>query len=650
MIAPTREIPSPFPSLAAFVPVVATLLALLALWALPALLTGCGEIVERAPERTATERLTSANFKLEIEPILRGTVASEAVVSGFEPVVVRGYGLVVGLNGNGSRLMPAEVRAYMLQEMARKGVGNAATGFGDLTPEKMLNSGDCAVVIVEGVIPPGSPKDTRFDVRVFAVPGSGTTSLEGGSLWTTELRPGPLVTGNRQARPLAEARGPLFINPFVEPRALERDAVNRLSGRILEGGTVSKDMLLRLRLAQTSHTRAKSIESSINSTFPREPSQKQDTAKGRSGDAIDITVPPSYADRSGEFVQLLSHAPMLVEAPEQTALYVRRALLANPGMAEAAAWRWRAIGKKALPMIQDLYDYPEEEIRMAALLAGANLDDPLTVPPLLDMTRSGEEKNRLAAIALLADMGRNPAIDVGLRELLDDEDVDVRLAVFDTLEKRKDPLIGRLAVDGKFTVNLVPSRKPMLYVAQTGQPRIVVFDETSELVRPVTFSAWSNRLMVKGDEGEKQVQVYWRPAAGGPPEIENADPRLTEFIPFLGHTTTIEKPAPGIGLSYSETIGALHQLWRNGYIPGDFKAEQDRVLAAIIRAQKPDEELDRPEFDDPDGASDGLPPGAAPADPARRSDLAELAAPAVPGASGRSVIERTGLQRDTVPR
>ncbi len=614
-----------------------------------AAIAACGEIVERADPKVEMEKINSSNFKLDVEPILRGTVSSEALVTGFQPIVVRGYGLVVGLQGTGSRLMPADVRAFMLQEMARKGVGNAATGFGEVTPERMLDSGDCAVVIVEGVIPPGAPKDQDFDVRVFAVPGSGSTSLEGGKLWTTELRPGPLVTGNRQAKPLAEANGPIFINPFVEPKALQKDGINRLSGRILEGGTVLQDMVIRLRMAQTSHTRAKSIESAINSTFPREDGQKQQTAKGRSGDAIDITVPPSYREDSEEFVQLLTHTPLLVEAPEQTALYVRRALLSNPGMAEAAAWRWRAIGKKAVPMIQDLYEYPEEQVRMAALVAGAHLDDPLSVRPLLTMARDGEEKNRIVAINLLADMGRNPAIDVGLRELLDDAAVDVRLAVFDTLEKRKDPLIGRLSVDDKFTVNLVPSSRPMLYVAQTGTPRIVLFDESTEITRPVTFSAWSNRLMVKADEGESSLQVFWRPGEAAPPEVETADAKLMELIPFLGHTTTIEKPTPGIGLSYSETIGALHQLWRAGYIPGDFKAEQDRILAAIIRAQKPDESVERPEFDDP-GIEGAAGPEVAGADPEPTSDLAELDRADVSGASGRTVIERTGLQRDTVPR
>ena len=110
-----------------------------------------------------------------------------------------GYGLVVGLNGTGSRDIPPAVRAHMVQEMARRGIGSEAEGYGHLKPDAMLDSPDTAVVIVEGVVPPGAVgrqvtalnqiHGTIFDVRVKADHRTGTTSLEGGRLYTAELRP-----------------------------------------------------------------------------------------------------------------------------------------------------------------------------------------------------------------------------------------------------------------------------------------------------------------------------------------------------------------------------------------------------------------------------------------------------------------------------
>ncbi|MGA0286237.1 MAG: flagellar basal body P-ring protein FlgI [Phycisphaerales bacterium] len=572
-------------------PFAATLVA-----ALATALVGC-EMIERAEPKARTTR-SNQNFELDVEPILRGTIASETVLVGFEPTVVRGYGLVVGLKATGSRLVPAEVRTQMIREMARRGIGNHAYGAGDLSPERMLDSDDTAVVVVEGVIPAGSPKDATFDVRVAAIPGSGTTSLEGGRLYTTDLRPGPLRTGSRQSFPLAEAGGPIFINPFIEPDATGSDAVNRTTGRILGGGKTTDDMPLRIRLAMTSHARAASIEAAINSMFPREPGQLGDTAQGRSGDTVDLTIPPSWRDRPEEFVQLVRHTPLRITAPEQTAYRVKRSLLAAPAQGETATWRWRAIGPKAVPVFQDLYDHPEDGPRFAAIEAGAHLDDPLVVPALVEMATVGGSTTRLRAIELLAGFGLDPRIDLALRPLLDDTDVDIRLAAFDCLEERQDPIVGRFSIDGKFDLMVVPSDEPMVYVTQSGDPTLVVFGDRTEIGRPLVFSAWSNRLMVRGEADRDDLSVYYRRSTDEPPVILDAPTSLPEFVAFLAHGRTPESPLPGLGLTYSETIGALHSMWREEAFEGGFKAEQDRILAAIMRASEGEEIEERPEFEE----------------------------------------------------
>jgi hypothetical protein len=113
---------------------------------------------------------------------MRGTVASETGLVGFEPIVVRGYGIVVGLRDTGSRQMPSDVRAFLTQELSKRGFGSGAPGAPKMSPQQLLNSSDTAVVIVEGVIPPGAPKGSKFDVRVTVAPGTSTVSLEGGRL------------------------------------------------------------------------------------------------------------------------------------------------------------------------------------------------------------------------------------------------------------------------------------------------------------------------------------------------------------------------------------------------------------------------------------------------------------------------------------
>jgi hypothetical protein len=391
------------------------------------------------------------------------------------------------------------------------------------------------------------------------------------------------------------------VNPFAEPGALERDAVIRTVGRILNGGEAVRDIPIKLRLATPSHTRAEILENAINTRFPQERMQPDPTARGESDEAINITVPPSFRDTPSDFVELLRHTTIRQSGAEAVANSVKRALLTDPGAAYAAAWRWQALGPRALPMVRDLYDHPEELPRLAALRAGANLDDPLVIPPLLRMTAAATPETRRQAVGLMGGMRMDPRIDEGLRTRLNDDDLDVRLAAYESLIKRGYRFIDRFVVDGKFVLDIVESDHPMIYVTQVGQPRIAVFGEGLALKRPLYVDAWSGRFMINAGVDDERVEVYYRPPDNGDRTIEVASAKLAEFIPFLGHTTQVDAPAPGLGLSYGETVGALYEIFRQGYLDVEFKAEQDRVLAAIVRQQRSGQVADRPEFSEATG-------------------------------------------------
>jgi hypothetical protein len=592
---------------------------------------GCQNVEKAKPQPTSVKSKAEP-IPLDVPEIMRGTIASQAVVLGYSspsssayrPLVVKGYGLVVGLNGTGSRDIPPQIRQYMITEAARGGMGQERFGpdIAGMKPEALLNSPNTAVVIVEAILPQGAPEGTHFDVRVYAEPRSNTSSLEGGTLYTTLLRPGPLTHGGQQPFPLAEARGPVFVNPFAEPGAENRDSVLRTTGRVLNGGVVTKDMPLKLRLANPSHGMAETLQNAINTRYPREAGQREETAHGESDSLVGIKVPPSWADDTDEFVQVLRHTTIVQGNPEVAAMFVKRTLLANPIVANAAALRWQAIGPRAIPIIRDLYDYPEELPRLAALRAGAKLDDAVVIPYLISLTKTAStSENRLQAIRLLAELKINPQIDVALRELLNDDDVEVRLDAYEALAKRRDPYLHETVVDNKFLIDVVDSDKPLIYISQARTPRVVVFGPDLAIERPTTFTAWSSRLMIKAESNDPEVEVYYRPTDADQGYVNKVNANLDEFIAFLGHTTTVEKPAPGLGLSYGETVGAVHQIWRQKYIKADFRAEQDRILAAILRQEEEQEVTERPEFADQGqpNASDS-PPAIVPTD----SDIGRL--------------------------
>lgn len=557
--------------------------------------------------------------------VMRGTVGAETVILGYskvdspghQPVVVRGYGLVVDLDGTGSNDIPPAIRAHMIEHMERRGVGQMSYNAGGITPEQLLNSPDTAVVIVEGIVPPASvgrlsappvsgkrPKSipgTIFDLRVQADPQTGTTSLEGGRLYTTDLRPGPLITGSRQASILAEGKGPLFINPFFDPKGDAAISINKLSGRVLNGGEVLEDMPLKLMLTNPSHTRLRLIQDAINRRFPQESGQRNPTASGKSDSIIELSVPPSMRGETEVFIELVKHTTLRQANAESVVLSTRRMLLADTNNAPQVYWRWCAIGNRSLPLIRELYDYPEEMPRLAALRAGAFLRDPIAAEHLREIGINGNLGLRLESADLLKNMPADPRTDQTLRNMLNDPDVEVRLRAYEALADRRDPLLERTVIGQKFVLDRADSDHPMIYISQSKMPRIAIFGRDLEIDRPVTMGAWNNRLLVQdSDESEAEIEIYYRPVESQSARIIETQANAYDFLETIARRTTIEDPRPGLNLSYSETVGAIHALWAQGYIPGDFKAEQDRLLAAIRRYGTLESYEERPEFDDPE--------------------------------------------------
>lgn len=545
----------------------------------------------------------------DIEPALRGLIGSLATLRGREPLLVTGYGIVVGLKGTGSSDMPVNIRAFMQREMTARGVGQETMGFGEVSPNQMLNDLNTAVVQVQAAIPPGAPAGTTFDVLVRALPGTSTTSLEGGRLWTTDLFRGNFIPGGPATRSLAKAAGPVFINPFTAPTGAQIEAVSRTEGRILGGGRATEQLDLVLTLDSPSHARSRSVVSAINARFPQDAGDRLATAIGRSEEIIEINIPKRYKEDTDEFLQLLLHTRVDQAFPQEWAVRYGAAMREQPEIADSLSWAMQALGPAALPELRRLYDFPELTPRLAALQAGAGLEDPMVAPHLIELAETGPPALRTRAIALLGGLKPNPTINLALRRLLEQNELDVRVAAYEALRARFDPAIERFNAEGKFLLESAPFGDEMIYVTQQGEPRLVVFGADAELARPIFVSAWNDNLLLNADSAsDDQVRVYYRDHVSGKTLVGSADAALPRFIRYLAHTTTPEAPAPGLGLSYSEVVGALHEVWKADGFSGVFVAEQDRLIADLLRSVRTVAAGDRPETaDDPGTPSDFVP-------------------------------------------
>lgn len=705
---------------------------------------------------------------VDVPAILRGTIGSEVSVRGAEPVLVSGYGLVVGLNGTGGGALPVQIQSTMERELARGGIGRGGpldTGpFAGKTPRQVLRDPNVAVVIVEGVVPPGAPEGYRFDVRVRTLPGSAVTSLEGGTLWTTELRLGPVTTfGQVRTLRLAEARGPVFINPFAEPgvtdtdlaerlarseaaqrdaafeadraraagtardaepfaerpedaspeagaetaegmgggasalpapavaitneadaaagraadddggirassgrgavplrpAAVVRDAVTRTVGRVLDGGSVTDPLRIELVLNNPGHARAASIVTAINSRFP-ERSNEGATARGRSASSIAMTVPAQFRDDPSEFLLLLRFTQIDQAFPQEYAQRYADELLEQPALADELSWCLQALGKPATPFLARLYEAPEFLPRLAALRAGSRLGDPRATPYVIDLARqrSAPVALRSEAIEMLGRQGPDPRIGAALRELVDDPQTELRIAAYEALAQRGDPAIQRRLVEGKFELDILPARSEMIYITQAGTPRIVLFGDDLRLRGEVLVSAWSDRLLLKPEDEEDRARrasydalgpgvtegggwrLYYRDYRTDRALTARVGASLRELIRFMARRPTPENPEPGLDLSYSEVVGAIYEIQRQGALgrgpeSAAFTTQRDRFIARLLEAQDLALLEERPESDE--GAQrrqDNVVPEPAakpmtslPATPVRRSLVVPLSPP-----------------------
>ncbi len=627
-------------------------LALIGLLAAP----GCaGKKNERPPSATRTMPLVIRDVP---EP-LRGTVGSVARLDGVQPVLISALGFVVGLNGTGGLPVPSTVAAHMEREMRLNGIGPANNETGSpidgQSPSEMLRDPNTAVVIVQAALHPGAPEGTSMDVFVRAL---NATSLEGGQLWTTQLRVGPPSQfGSIQARIVAEARGPIFINPFAEP-GQETDGVTRTAGRILDGGVITESINLVLQLDNPSHSLAGAVTDAINSRFPRTRGDRSPPATGKDSELIHLRIPYEYRERQAEFIKMVEFLPVDQTYPQATARRLTEALTREPNLGDEISWSLQAIGPQAKPFLREMYSYHEVVPRLAALRAGSALNDPRAVPYLVEMANSGIEGHRTAAIGMLSRIDSGPDIERTLQSLLADKSLSVRVAAYEALATRaetaqlkrlvaeerreRNPVarrsydmlyalsraylpagtlqgVSRTLVEGKFFLDRVPVGEPMVYITQQRVPRVVLFGEGIAITEPLTATMWSDRLMFIADGGGEPMRVYYRTLpqmrSGEPIDgtsrvvTSEVAPDFLELIAFMAHEPTPEDPRPGLGLSYSETVGALYGLYKNKGFNAAFSTERDRLLEELtsmamqssveMRPERPGESAEVVVFDDP---------------------------------------------------
>lgn len=528
--------------------------------------------------------------------VFRDTIASYAYYVGTRPLPVRGYGLLVGLGTNGSRDCPKAIRTSLLDYIhKRHDFVGTVVGTTNVTPEQLVDSIDTAVVAVYGEIPSGTVRGGEFDVRVAALPGTGTKSIRGGRLYTVELRRflDTPTRGSISGRVVAVAAGSVFLNPFSGGDSATR--TNELDGIVINGGMVTRSRNAMLALVSPSHARAKMIQDRINSHFGRD----DHVANATSPRTVEITLPERCRDDIDHTLALIRNLYLPDNARFATARAseLARDLIKLDRPHAQIALCLEGLRGHALPVLDDLYGRDEHHVSFYAAAAGVRLGSHLAVDVMGLHANDPLCPFRYQAIRALARSDSIAAAATALRRLLDDKDIRIRIAAYEALVTRGDRVIESTPIGGDaFILDLVPSTRPsFIYAKRTGTERIAVFGNRPSCIPPVLYTAPNGALTLSALAGDKTLTAMrvtpWGDAS--PPVAAPLD--VVALIELLGGRAEVRKgKILGLGLDYAAVVGAIQHLCDDQSVTAAFVFEQPNMTELFgppKPAERPESEL-----------------------------------------------------------
>lgn len=585
-------------------------------------LTSCesDKVEQKTPPPPPPPTFTGPGF-------MHGTVSSLCRLEGYKPLLVSGYGLVVGLQGTGmANDVPSYLRQRLLNELRRRGISASRPPL-YMSAEQLLASPDVAVVTVEGLIPPGATRGTPFDLWVTALDGTQTTNLEGGTLWSTELGFQGANPNISFVTPLAKARGPLYLDPFDDNVPQDRKSQFQRQAVVLSGGVATQSRVFDLVLNQPSWTRSALIANRINDRFRKGTRDKEETAVAQNDSIVRVNVPARFASNPDRLIELIGHL-FLNASPEFINDYSKelvKTIAADAKWSRDVSLCWEAMGRNVIPTLRGLYRDPSLTVQLAALAAGARLEDEGASIPLEELGTHPTAAVRKQVAENLVHLPRSLRGSAVLKKLLDDEDPSVRIAAYLSLSDINDPLIsdGRVVLTERigevnlqdqlsissrdrrdplteeeepkrvlrFILDVVPAEKPLIYITTTDLPRIVIFSPNTGFKGPGLVKLWNNRLMIRASSEGQPLNVFFQ--GRGKVEGKRVDiaPAVANLVLLMGRVPEDDSRDKGLGLQFGRIANALHGLSKAGMLEAPIQFQPSVLAVAIANAKKEEEQL-----------------------------------------------------------
>lgn len=491
------------------------------------------------------------------------TVGDLAEVMAFSPIPVKGIGLVVGLANTGSAECPPDVRVYLRQYIASR-IGDKKL----VNPDKMINSPDTAVVLVQGFVPAGAIKQQAFDIRVETLANTQTTSLKGGRLYTTELKyVGQVEDVMGTSKTLAYAAGNIYIDNISEPKPDPR------GGFILGGGKTVQDSQILLSIFKPDFRTAAIIRNRINERFGK------NVAQAPSEGIIALSPPEKFNGNKIVFLELIKEL-YISSSPASEDAYITSLIekLKTEPQKTKYEISLEAVGKSAIPKIIPLMDSNDLQVKLIAARCLLNIGDYSGLKILRDFAQDSSSSFRLDAMNAIGRTAAKQDVITLMNRLVIDANLDVRYTAYKYLKKYSDSSIIQTLVGGNFYIDQAIQLSPKtVWVSRKDEPRIVILGAPIDCRQDIFIESDDGNIIINALPDENKISLMRKhPITGELMGPLKTSFRLADVIRTLG-----DEPAPedeknrvGLGVSYTEIVELLKKMCNNGAVDAVFAASE----------------------------------------------------------------------------
>ena len=511
-----------------------------------------------------------------VEPLNpRDPIGSVAKYYATEATPIRGIGIVACLPGTGSSECPPEIRVEL-----EKYIWQQVPEAGSVSPRLVIESQDTAVVEITGVIPALSTPIDRFDVILRPLSSTQTTSLDGGCLYTADLKEMSRLSSVEQftrfSKTLAVAAGPVYTS--------QTDTSSPTQWRVLGGARATQNSSVRLILDTPDFTAASVIRNRVNERFGPK------TAVCVSEVEITLSFPMKYIDEREKFLGMVESL-MLGSSPEMQVEYAQLLIkqMLSKTDSERAEIALEGIGKPALDSLAPLLKHTDPAIRFHAARCMLNIGDNRSLTVLRAIIQDKNSPYRIDAVrAVGLGAKRRDAMPI-LETALNGGNMQMRLEAYEMLASLNSHVISRRRVsNGSFSVDSVMCSGPKtIYVYRQNTPKIVLFGSPFRCEKNIFIRSEKSLVTINSLPDDERISVSRRhpnqPRMIGPLVSSNDLSLLIQTLGELPDTRSNTAAHLGLAVPYAEILQILKTMTEQGAVLAQFIEGPEAELQPVLQ-------------------------------------------------------------------